>query len=167
MSARISFGTRGAGAGRRTRSAGHAMIELAACAGVMVTCLMGTFQFGYTFYMYNQLVTAVGNGARYAAQRAYRAATEEDLKKGDIAVRNMVVYGDARPAPEATPVVPRLKAEDVEVRWTKNGDGKPVAVDVAIRGYTITAIFKAFTFDGRPSVEFPYVGRYAPTESEQ
>jgi hypothetical protein len=143
------------------------MIELAVCAGVMVTCLMGTFQFGYTFYMYNQLVTAVGNGGRYAAQRTYRAATEEDLKKGEAAIRSMVVYGDARPTPDATPVVPRLNPEQVEVRWIKNGDGKPVAVDVAVRGFTIDAIFKAFTFDGRPSVEFPYVGRYAPAESEQ
>ena len=23
-----------------------------------------------------------------------------------------------------------------------------------------------FTFDGRPSIEFPYVGRYAPSERE-
>jgi hypothetical protein len=40
---------------------GHAMLELAASAAVMVACLGGTFQFGYTFYVYNQLVTAVGN----------------------------------------------------------------------------------------------------------
>ena len=45
------------------------MLELAISAGVMVTCLGGTFQFGYTFYVYNQLVTAVGNGARYASVR--------------------------------------------------------------------------------------------------
>ena len=25
---------------------------------------------------------------------------------------------------------------------------------------------QGFTFEGRPSVEFPYVGRYAPSESE-
>jgi len=142
------------------------MIELAVSASVMVMCLMGTFQFGYTFYMYNQLVTAVGNGGRYAAQRTYRAATEDDVKRGEAAIRNMVVYGDSRPVPDPTPVVPRLTPDQIEVRWIKNGDGKPAAVDLAVRGYTIDAIFKAFTFDGRPSVEFPYVGRYAPTESE-
>ena len=56
----------------RKHQKGHAMLELAISAGVLVTCLAGTFQFGYTFYVYNQLVSAVGNGARYAAQRTYR-----------------------------------------------------------------------------------------------
>ncbi|MEQ1947209.1 MAG: TadE family protein [Bryobacteraceae bacterium] len=151
---------------RRPAVAGHAMIELAVAIGVLVTFLTGTFQFGYTFYMYNQLVSAVGNGARYAAQRTYRAASDEDIKKGDAAIRNMVVYGDSRPVLEAAPVVPHLQPEQVVVEWIKHGDGQPTAVDVSIKGYTIDAMFKAFTFNGRPSVEFPYVGRYAPTESE-
>ena len=54
------------------RQSGHAMIELAVSAAVMVTCIAGTFQFGYTFYVYNQLVTAVGNGGRYAAVRPWQ-----------------------------------------------------------------------------------------------
>ena len=151
----------------KRRDAGHAMIELAASMGVLVAFLMGTVQFGYTFYMYNQLVSAVGNGARYAAQRTYRAASDEDVKKGEAAIRNMVVYGDSRPVPEASPVVPQLTPEHIEVHWVKNGDGKPASVGVTIKGFTINPIFKSFTFDGRPSVEFPYVGRYAPAESEQ
>ncbi|MEQ1885874.1 MAG: TadE family protein [Bryobacteraceae bacterium] len=151
----------------RRATAGHAMIELAVAIGVLVTFLAGTFQFGYTFYMYNQLVSAVGNGARYAAQRTYRAASDEDIKKGEAAIRNMVVYGDSRPVPEALPVVPRLRPEQVIIEWVKRGDGKPSAVDISIKGYTVNAMFKSFTFDGRPSVEFPYVGLYAPAESEQ
>jgi Flp pilus assembly protein TadG len=142
------------------------MLELAVSAGVMVSCLAGTFQFGYTFYVYNQLVTAVGNGARYAAQRTYRAATERDVERGSAAIRNMVVYADPEPASGAAPVVPQLKPEQVEVQWVKSGDGKPVAVDVAIRNYSVNAVFHEFTFDKRPSVEFPYVGRYAPGERE-
>ena len=145
---------------------GHAMLELAVSAGVMVSCLVGTFQFGYTFYTYNQLVTAVGNGARYAAQRTYRKATDQDVERGNAAIRNMVVYGDAQPATSAAPVVPKLTPDQVEVRWILAGDGAPVSVNVAIKGYTMDAIFRSFTFEGRPSVEFPYVGKYAPTESE-
>ncbi len=58
----------------RNRQSGHAIIELALSAGVMVAFLGGTFEFGYTFYVYNQLVSAVGNGGRYAAQqRSYHA----------------------------------------------------------------------------------------------
>jgi hypothetical protein len=151
---------------KRRRQRGHAMLELAVSAGVMVSCLAGTFQFGYTFYTYNQLVTAVGNGARYAAQRTYRAATAQDIERGNAAIRNLVVYGDAQPAPDAAPVVRNLKPEQVEVRWVLSEGGAPVAVDVTLHKYTVDAVFTSFTFDGRPLVEFPYVGRYAPAERE-
>ena len=148
------------------RERGHAMLELAVSAGVMFSCLVGTFQFGYTFYTYNQLVTAVGNGARYAAQRTYRTATPQDVERGNAAIRNMVVYGDSQPTRDAAPVVPKLTPAEVEVRWELAGDGAPVNVNVAIKGYAMDAIFRSYTFDGRPSVEFPYVGKYAPTERE-
>ena len=151
---------------KRRNQRGHVMLELAMSASVMVACIAGTFQFGYTFYTYNQLLTAVGNGARYAAQRAYRQATPQDVERGNAAIRNLVVYGDAQPAPDAAPVVRNLKPEQVEVRWVFGGDGAPVAVDVTIHNYTVDAVFHSFTFDGHPFVEFPYVGRYAPTESE-
>jgi len=151
---------------KRRQQRGHVMLELAVSASVMVSCLAGTFQFGYTFYVYDQLLAAVGNGARYAAQRTYRAATAQDIERGNAAIRNLVVYGDAQPAPDAAPVVRNLKAEQVEVRWVLGGDDAPVAVDVTVHGYAIDAVFKSFTFDGRPAVEFPYVGRYAPAERE-
>lgn len=145
---------------------GHAMLELAICAGVMVTCLAATFQFGYTFYIYNQLVTAVGNGARYAAQRTYRAATPDDVERGKAAIRNMVVYGDAQPANDAAPAVAGLKPEQIEVEWISKREGAPEGVDVSVHGYTVDAIFRALTFEGKPFVEFPFIGRYAPAESE-
>jgi Flp pilus assembly protein TadG len=150
----------------RAGERGHAMLELAISAGVMVSCLVGTFQFGYTFYTYNQLVTAVGNGARYAAQRTYRTGSE-DVERANAAIRNMVVYGDAQPAPEAAPVVPKLTPAEVEVRWELAGDGTPLNVNVAIKGYSTDAIFRSFTFDGRPSVQFPYVGEYVPGGRER
>lgn len=151
---------------RHASERGHAMLELAVCAAVMVSFLAGTFQFGYTFYIYDQLVTAVGNGGRYAGQRTVRTATPQDTERGNAAIRNMVVYGDPQPVPGAAPVVPNLKPEQVEVRWVAAGQGAPKAIDVSIHGYTVNAVFRAFTFNGRPSVEFPYVGRYAPSESE-
>ena len=57
---------------------GHAMIELAVSAGVMVTFLAGTFQFGYTFYVYNQLVSAVGDGGRFASVKPVTSEPEAD-----------------------------------------------------------------------------------------
>ncbi len=148
------------------RERGHAMLELAVSAGVMVSCLVGTFQFGYTFYAYNQLVTAVGDGARYAAQRTYRAATDQDVERGNAAIRNMVVYGDPQPAPGSTPVLPKLTPAQVEVRWELAGDGVPLNVNVSIKGYTLDAIYRSYTFNERPSVRFPYVGKFARAESE-
>jgi Flp pilus assembly protein TadG len=142
------------------------MLELAISAGVMVSCLVGTFQFGYTFYTYNQLVTAVGNGARYAAQSAYRTGSAQDVERGNAAIRNMVVYGDPQPSPAAAPVVPKLTPAQVEVRWDLAGDGVPLNVNIAIKGYTTDAIFRSFTFDGRPSVQFPYVGKIASAEHQ-
>jgi hypothetical protein len=132
----------------------------------MVAFLGGTFHFGYSFYIYNQLVTAVGNGARYAAQRTYRAATSDDVDKGRAAIQNMVVYGDSRPAPDAQPVIPHLLPEDVRVEWADGEIGVPETVSVTITEYKVDALFGAVTLTGRPAVEFPYVGRYAPQESE-
>jgi Flp pilus assembly protein TadG len=145
---------------------GHAMVELALCSAVLVSCVAGTFQFGYTFYVYNELVTAVGNGGRYAAMRSYRAATAEDVERSRRAIRNMVVYGDPHASGDAQPVVAGLTPEQVEVHWVNDPSGAPTAVDVAIRNFSLNAIFKTITFAGRPGVEFPFVGRYAPSERE-
>ena len=147
----------------KRRESGHAMIELAFSATVMVACLAGTFQFGYTFYVYNQLVTAVGNGGRYAATRTVRA----EVDKAETAIRNMVVYGDPQPATEAQPAVAGLTPQQVEVRWVKDESGAPSAVGVSIREFPVNAMFRTFTFSGRPGVEFPYVGKYAPEEHER
>lgn len=151
---------------KRRCQRGHAMLELAMSASVMVAFLSGTFQFGYTFYVYNQLVTAVGNGGRYAATRTYRSATPQDIEKGTAAIRNLVVYGDAQPGTGALPVVPNLTPDQVGVRWVLDASGAPTAVDVSVASYSVNAVFKTFTFTGRPGVEFPYVGRYEPSESE-
>ena len=152
---------------RRKLQAGHAMVELAFAAMVMASCLGGTMEFGYTFLVYDQLVTAVGNGGRYAAMRSYSAATAQDVEKGKDAIRNIVVYGNSQPGEGSAPLVVGLKPENVEVSWVMDEKGSPAAVDVSIKNFQVHAMFGAFTFTGRPSVEFPYVGRYAAGESER
>ena len=147
---------------KRRNQRGHAMIELALSAGVMLACFSGVFEFGYTFYTYNQLVSAVGNGARYAALRSYRS----DSEKAKAAIQNMVVYSQATPGPDAVPVVKGLKPEHVKVEWRQDGPGAPEAVQVSIEHYKLDALFGAFEFHGKPAVEFPFVGRYAPSEPE-
>jgi Flp pilus assembly protein TadG len=151
---------------RRRGERGHAMLELAMCSAVLVSCLGGTFQFGYTFYVYNQLVTAVGNGGRYAAMRTYRAATAGDVEKAKRAIRNMVAYGDPQASGGSEPIVAGLTPEQVEVKWVSDPSGAPTAVDVSVVNFSLNAVFKTITFSGRPGVEFPFVGRYAPSERE-
>ena len=146
----------------RRNQRGHAMIELALSAGVIVACFSGVFEFGYTFYTYNQLVSAVGNGARYAAVRPYR----NDPEKAAAAIRNMVVFSDARPAPGAAPIAKGLTPDHIKVEWVQDSSGAPEAVHVSVEHYKIDALFGAFEFHGKPSVEFPFVGRYAPSEPE-
>jgi Flp pilus assembly protein TadG len=145
---------------------GHAMLELAACAGVMLAFLAGTVEFGYTFYLYNQLVTAVGNGARYAASRTYRSASQPDVEKGASAIRNMVVFGNPHPEAGAEPIVPGLTAEEIEVKWTLDQTGVPEFVHVTLLRHQVNAVFGTFPLAGRPSVQFPYVGHFAPGERE-
>src|SRR5580692_11516217 len=143
---------------RRRKQKGHALLELALSAAVMVTCLTGTFRFGYTFYIYNELVTAVGNAGRYAAVRSYRAASPEDVEKGKAAIRNMAVYGNPSPAPGAAPAIPNLTPEQVRVSYVPGEQGgPPAAVDVSIVNYNAGGTLGAFTLDKRPSVEFPFV----------
>jgi Flp pilus assembly protein TadG len=147
---------------KRRSQRGHATLELALCAGVLLACLGGTYEFGYTFYVYNQLVTAVGNSARYAAVRPYRSEPEA----AKAAIRNMVVFSTPKPAPAARPVIRDLKPENVEVDWTLDASGAPQSVHVSIQNYRVDALFGTFDFSGRPAVEFPFVGRYAPAEPE-
>jgi Flp pilus assembly protein TadG len=127
------------------------MLELAISAGVMVTCLGGTFQFGYTFYVYNQLVSAVGNGARYASVQPASADVEADK----AAIRNMVVFGESSPSPGALPSVRNLKPEQVTVNYVDDG----AAVRVSVQGFKVDALFGEFEFSGRPAVEFPVIAR--------
>jgi Flp pilus assembly protein TadG len=136
---------------RRRTQKGHAMLELAISAGVMVTCLSGTFQFGYTFYVYNQLVSAVGDGARYAS--VLPATPDPEERKA--AIRNMVVFADPQPSPAATPVVRNLKPENVHIEYTEDR----AAVRISIQNYKVDAVFGEFNFSGRPAVEFPVILR--------
>src|SRR5712692_11430041 len=83
---------------------GNAMIEFAIGAGVLTSIFAGTFQFGYTFYQYNLLKNAVGDGARYASLRPYDSSTSTPSSTFQQAVQNMVVYGD--PAGGTSPMAP-------------------------------------------------------------
>jgi len=151
----------------RTRQRGNAFIEFALAAGILLPVMMGTFQFGYTFYTYNLLESAVSNGGRYAAYRTYRCLSgQTDVNKFRLAVQNMTVYGSPAPAASPIPVVKGLKPSDIDVVFTLTATQIPTAVTVRVKSFTVDGVFGKHTFKGYPTYTVPYLGRYAPEESE-
>jgi len=154
------FGRRKKNMARSSRfRRGNSILEFAIAAGVLVPAFAGTFQFGYTFYVYNNLDTAIRGGARYASLRSYDSGSSTPRADFLTAVQNMVVYGNS--AGTGSPIAAGLTTGNVQVLPVMNG-AIPRAMTVQITGYTIDAIFTKFTFTGKPSTTFPYTGTAAP-----
>jgi Flp pilus assembly protein TadG len=135
------------------RQAGTALIEFAAALILLSGMFTGIFQVGYTFFTYTTLVNAVRAGARYASLQAPNSnVADPEFAKSVV---NMVVYGDPRPAPSATPVVKGLVPDNVQLTL-----GASVAT-VSVRGFAIDALFTKVSLAGRPTVTFPFTGGVA------
>jgi len=156
---------------RRKRSQrGNAMVEFALAFSIIVPVFLATFQFGYTFYVYNLLQTQVRDGARYAALRTFRAGDAHSVAAFSTAVRNMVRYS----TPDGTEslIVPGLADSNVIVSIVdRNGVAAdashvPATVKVSINGFSIDSVVKTTTFNQHPYLQFTYAGRYAPAETE-
>ena len=143
---------------RRSRS-GSAMLEFAIGSGILVAAFTGAFQFGYTFYRYNNLVTAVTAGARYASLAPYDTTTTTPSTAFSNAVKNIVVYGN--PGGGTTPVLPGLATSNV-VLTPVFINGVPGRMTVNITGYTIDSVFASMVCDTKPKLSFPYQGIYSP-----
>ena len=135
---------------RPRRESGSALIEFSGSLILLATLLTGIFQVGYTLYTYENLVQAVRAGARYAALGAPGSAGDPEFAK---AVRNLVVYGDPKPAPQAKPIAPGFSPEHVDLVLEQS------AATVSLRGFTIDALFRKIPLNGRPLVTFPVTPR--------
>ena len=135
------------------------MIEFAIATGILVPAFVGTFQFGYTFHVYNNLNSAVRGGARYGSMQSYDSGTSTPSTSFSTAVKNMVVYGNS--AGTGSPVTPGLTTDNVQVVAVMKG-AIPSSITVKVTGYTIDALFRTFTFNGKPSTTFAYTGTAAP-----
>lgn len=137
---------------------GNAMVEFALGAGILVAVFTGVFEFGYAFYIYNNLIAAVDNGARYAAYRTYDSNTTTPTAAFSAAVTNMVVYG--QPTAGTKAVAPALTAANV-VLTPIFTNSVPTGMQVSLSGYSLNALFKTFTLN-KPVATYPYLGVYAP-----
>ncbi|HOK45974.1 MAG TPA: pilus assembly protein [Bryobacteraceae bacterium] len=138
---------------RKARS-GSAIIEMTIAVPLLVSLFLGCFQFGYAFYLYNELTQAVRAGGRYASVRHYLSLTETPTADYINAVRNMVVYG--HPEGGTVPVVRGLRPEHVTVQmmFEKN---IPARVRVSIDNFSI-GVFWDVVLRGKPWAEFVYLG---------
>ena len=154
---------------RRFRS-GNALVEFALTSVILIPLFFGTFQFGYTFYIYNLLCTQMRAGARYGSMRTFGALSQTAYK---TAVQNMVLCGNPTACESGTVVEPGLTAANILVQ-VNGSDGLaasatniPVTVTVSTATdtpYVVDALFAKFTFAGKPVLKFSYTGRFAPAE---
>jgi Flp pilus assembly protein TadG len=145
-----------------TRRNGHAMIELVLSLGVLIPLFLGTWQFGYAFYLYGELEQAVRAGARYASLQPYHSATSTPTGDYLAAVQNVVVYGTDSPAQGATPIINSLQTNQVGVTVTLNNRNVATAVSVYLNGYLMPGFLGSLTLNNKPLAWFPYVGMFGP-----
>jgi len=146
------------------RERGNALIEFALSFGLLFAVFSGVFQFGYAYFVYNELESAVRSGARYASLRVYDSATAEPTEAYRTAVRNMVIYGN--PSGGGQPVAPGLSADNVTVAVTMERN-VPKSVSVSVASYSINAVVKTITLHGKPRLSLAYMGRFAPPPAEE
>jgi Flp pilus assembly protein TadG len=147
------------------REGGNALIEFALSFFLLFAVFSGIFQFAYSFYVYNALVTAVREGARYASLKPYDSTTTTPSSTFQTAVQNMVVYGDANPVHGAAPVVAGLTNGNVAVVPTGGGTGTltaPTQMSVSITNFKVDSVFGSWTLINKPNATFPYTGILTP-----
>jgi Flp pilus assembly protein TadG len=138
---------------------GSAMIELAIGSGLLVAAFTGTFQFGYTFFEYNNLENAVNRAAHYAALIPYDSPNSTPSTAFKTAVQNMVLYG--QPTAGTSPVLPGLTTANVNFTVTF-ANNIPSKMTVSITGYSISSLFATTTLTNKPQVTFTYQGVWEP-----
>jgi Flp pilus assembly protein TadG len=145
---------------------GNAMVEFALAAPLAMLVLAGTFQFGYAFYVYNQLQLSIRGGVRYASLMDYKGTSATCVAATQDTVKNFVVYGSPAPDASAVPVVRGLSKSNVNVSFNPDSNGVPTNVTVSAAGFSVDAVFTSFTFNAKPMASVPYVGRYSPVECQ-
>lgn len=154
------------GVRRKPGESGNIIIEFAIGSSLFIALLVGTYQFGYTLFAFNNLQSAVRSGARYGSVTVYDAGVptvnSSPASSFVTRVKNVTVYGDpAGAASGLGPVAAGLTPDHVRVDVAYT-EGQPRMVTVSINGYRVPAIFGNWTAERKPSASFTYTGRYAP-----
>ena len=135
------------------------MLEFGVAAAVILPIFAGSFQYGYSYYVYNILQTSVRAAGRYAATRTYDSASATPSEAFTTAVKNMAVYGN--PLGGTRSLAPNLTTDKVAVSMSFSM-GTPSQVTVRVNNFLINGVFGIVTLNGKPRVTFPYLGRWDP-----
>src|SRR5579871_5855918 len=138
---------------RNKKERGNALLEFAIGFSLLWALFAGIYQFGYSFYVYNSLLTSVADAAQLGSKMTYDTANPGQFT---TAVQNMVVYGDT--AAGTNPIVPGLATSNVSVSANLQG-GVPTDVTVSINNYSLDAVFTRFTLTASRARRRPTWGK--------
>ena len=137
---------------RNKSERGNALLEFALGWSLLWALFAGIYQFGYSFYVYNTVMTSVANAAQLGSKMTYDTANPSQFS---TALQNMVVYGNTTAG--TSPIVPGLATSNVGVSVNPQG-GMPTDITITINSFTIDAVFTRFTFNGKPRATTAYMG---------
>lgn len=139
---------------RRNQSErGNAVLEFALGFSVFFLLFAGVFQYGYTMYVYNTLMTSVTNAAELGAKLDYDTASPSTFTSQ---IQNMVLYGDTSAGTNT--IIPGLTAANINISINPE-DSMPTDITITIQNFSIDAIFTKFSFTGKPRVTAVYMGQ--------
>lgn len=141
--------------GRRARR-GNVLIEFGLAFPLLFLLLSGMYQFGYAFFIYNELQSVVRAGVRYGATADFDATSGGAAFRTQV--QNVVVYGTTTAG--STPLVRGLATSKVSVTWNSDAAGIPQTITVAISNYSFYAVFGTITLPNKPRATFIYLGQY-------
>ena len=144
--------------GKRQSQRGNALIEFALGWSVLWFLFAGVYQYGYSFYVYNRLLTAVSNAAELGARINYDTGSPSTYT---TKLQNMVLYGDESAG--TTPIISGLTASAVNVIVTTDANSMPNDVTVSIGSSTtpfnVDAIFGNIALKGKPRATMKFMGQ--------
>ena len=140
---------------RSVKRRGNLAVEFALGWVLLWAIFGGLYQFGYSFYLYNGLQSAVADGAMLASRLDFDSRDTDAFSSN---IKNMVVYGSITAG--TTPLVPNLSTANVSVVWSADAKGIPQAVTVRIVNFAIAALFKSFLLSNKPACTVKYAGNY-------
>lgn len=143
----------------RKSQRGNALVEFAIGFSFLWLLFSGVYQYGYSFYVYNRLLTAVSNAAALGAKINYDTS---DAAAFTTKLQNMVMYGDETAG--TSTIVSGLTASQVNVSVTTAGpNAVPTYISISIGSvatpYKIDGIFGSISLSGKPQSTVKYLGQ--------